>query len=228
MRIIFVRHGHPNYEKDCLTELGHQHAAAAARRLAGEGIEKIYSSTCGRALETAGYTADLLGLPIEKCDYLREIGWGTLEGDPIYHDGHPWDNADRMVLENLPLMDMNAWEKEPLCRNKARKYVDRIAENADALLKELGFERNGHYYRCLGETHRTVAVFGHGGASAALFSHLFGLPFLFVCCAMGLDYTGITVVTLKNDPGQLVIPRFEVYNDARHIHGLEIQNIYNR
>ena len=33
MRIVFVRHGHPNYEKDCLTELGHRHAEAAALRL---------------------------------------------------------------------------------------------------------------------------------------------------------------------------------------------------
>ena len=38
MRIIFVRHGHPNYVNDCLTELGHKHAAAAAERLKDEGI----------------------------------------------------------------------------------------------------------------------------------------------------------------------------------------------
>ena len=33
MRIVFVRHGHPNYENDCLTPLGKQHAEAAAERL---------------------------------------------------------------------------------------------------------------------------------------------------------------------------------------------------
>ena len=55
MRIIFVRHGHPNYEKDCLTDLGVLHAKAVAQRLKNdnEPIEKIFSSTCGRALETA-------------------------------------------------------------------------------------------------------------------------------------------------------------------------------
>ena len=47
MRIIFVRHGHPNYVDDCLTELGHKHAAAAAERLTDEGISEIYSSTWG-------------------------------------------------------------------------------------------------------------------------------------------------------------------------------------
>ena len=43
MRIIFVRHGHPNYRKDCLTELGHLQAKAAAKRLKEEGIETIES-----------------------------------------------------------------------------------------------------------------------------------------------------------------------------------------
>ncbi len=29
MRIIFVRHGHPDYTNDCLTELGHLQAGAS-------------------------------------------------------------------------------------------------------------------------------------------------------------------------------------------------------
>ena len=49
MRLIFVRHGEPDYEKDCLTETGKIQAAAAAERLAGEGISEIYASPCGRA-----------------------------------------------------------------------------------------------------------------------------------------------------------------------------------
>lgn len=60
MRIVFVRHGHPNYKDDCLTELGHLHAKAAADRPKNEGIQKIYSSTCGRAFQTAEYTAKVL------------------------------------------------------------------------------------------------------------------------------------------------------------------------
>ena len=59
MRIILVRHGHPDYANDCLTPLGRLHAAAAAQRLQDEGIQKIFSSTCGRAMETARHTADL-------------------------------------------------------------------------------------------------------------------------------------------------------------------------
>ena len=34
MRIIFVRHGHPDYKNDCLTPLGHKQAEEAAKMLA--------------------------------------------------------------------------------------------------------------------------------------------------------------------------------------------------
>ena len=44
MRIVLVRHGEPNYEKDCLTELGIRQAEAAAERLSGEGIDAVFSS----------------------------------------------------------------------------------------------------------------------------------------------------------------------------------------
>ena len=44
MRLIFVRHGEPNYEKDCLTKLGHEEAKAAAQRLLCENIDEIFSS----------------------------------------------------------------------------------------------------------------------------------------------------------------------------------------
>ena len=33
MRIVFVRHGEPDYARDCLTETGREQAAAAAERL---------------------------------------------------------------------------------------------------------------------------------------------------------------------------------------------------
>ena len=72
MKIYFIRHGHPNYIKDCLTALGHLQAAAAAKRLKDSGIQKIFASVYGRAVETAEHTAQELGLEIEKIDFISE------------------------------------------------------------------------------------------------------------------------------------------------------------
>lgn len=53
MLIYFVRHEHPDYENDSLTEIGTLQAEAAAKRLANSGIQEIYSSPQGRAYQTA-------------------------------------------------------------------------------------------------------------------------------------------------------------------------------
>ena len=62
MRLILVRHGDPNYELDCLTELGHRQAKVVAERLMEEGIEEIYCSPQGRAQQTAKPFAELSGI----------------------------------------------------------------------------------------------------------------------------------------------------------------------
>ena len=95
MRIIFVRHGDPDYEHDCLTELGHVQAKAVAERLAGENISEIDASPYGRAQQTASYTAQKLNLPVNTLEYMHEITWG---GPGIPENGHPWTLSEKMIL----------------------------------------------------------------------------------------------------------------------------------
>ena len=63
MRIIFVRHGEPDYEHDCLTETGKLQAVDAAERLRNEGIEEIYASPQGRAERFHGWPLEGIGVP---------------------------------------------------------------------------------------------------------------------------------------------------------------------
>jgi len=227
MRIIFVRHGHPNYVDDCLTPLGHKHAAAAAERLKDEGISEIYSSTCGRAYETAGYVAREYKLPIVKCEFMREISWGSVDNEPLFLDGHPWSTVDDMVAKGESILNPDWASAEPFVRNKMVGYVENIASAVDEWLEQLGYTREGLYYRVTGtNTSKTIAAFGHGGAGSAIFSHLFNLPYPFVCTTLNQDYTGITIVEFPDTPGALVKPRFEIMNDARHIRDLRIENVY--
>jgi len=216
MRIVFVRHGHPDYAHDCLTALGRTQAAAAALRLKDEGIEQIYSSTRGRAMETARYTADQLGLEVIPCDFMREIDWGGQNGEDIPFDGHPWEAAFDMARHGASLLSPTWAEEEPFCRNKVVEHVQHIAQATDAWLLGLGYRREGLYYRRAGDGPQTVAAFGHGGALAAMLGHMFNLPFPFMCAAMGPDFTGITVVTLP-DSGEMASPHLDLLGDARHI-----------
>ncbi len=231
MRIIFVRHGQPDYARDCLTGLGRKQAAAVAERLTEEGIDRILSSTRGRAMETAQFTADRLGLPVEGCAFLREIHWGSaIPGQTIPLNGHPWDLADARVAQGLPLMDA-AWAAAPdFADNRLVGSVTRREAVSDAWLASLGYEREELYYRVSpGITHGlTLAVFGHGGATSVILGRMFNLPFPLVCQAMGQDFTGITVVELPEKPGELVAPRFQLMNDTRHLRGLEAGNVFGQ
>lgn len=226
MRIIFVRHGHPDYARDCLTALGQLHAGAVAGRLKDEPVRRIFSSTCGRALETAAPLAEMKGLPVERCDFMREIRWGLRDGKPYADEASPWTISGCMTQAGESLLEPGWAASERFCRNIVTDHVQRVGDAFDEWMAQLGYVREGLYYRAASGTEQTVAVFSHGGSSAAMLSRLFNLPFPFVCQAMGPDYTGVTIVQLPQGEGVLAAPRFEVLNDARHIHGLQTQNVY--
>ena len=221
MRIVFVRHGHPDYKLDCLTELGHKHAEAAAKRLADERPAAIYASTMGRAQQTARHIADELGMDIISVDYMREINWGSPDGEPILKDGHPWLVADAIVAEGEDIT-AGEWEKIPAhSGNKVIASVQKAADGFDSLLSSLGVLREGLYYRVTRKNDDTVFMVSHGGSSSAVLSHMLNIPFPQFCATIRPKFTAITIVTLEGNEGELITPHVELMNDARHIVGID-------
>jgi probable phosphoglycerate mutase len=219
MRIIIVRHGEPDYQKDCLTGTGRIQAARAAQRLRGEGIEEIWSSTMGRAYETAEATADLLGLPIRKLECMRELYWGSIDRPELYQDGHPWDTVDQMARSGVDLTDKD-WRKGPyFCNNRVVESVGIVEKGIDEWLASLGYERNGSYYRHLKaeDKHRSIALFCHGGSSSAMIGHILNLPFPYVCAMLHVEFTGITILRFERREGACTLPCLELANDWKHI-----------
>jgi probable phosphoglycerate mutase len=223
MRIVFVRHGDPDYANDRLTSLGRRQAYAAAVRLREERIEKIYSSPMGRATETAGIAADVLGLEEpEILDFMHELQWGSADGSPLFAGGHPWAIADEMVRTGWDLADPG-WTEHPFFRNnKAAADIARVDRGIDEWLASLGYRREGSYYRNTGgsENLRTVALFSHGGSSAAAIGRILGLPFPYVCAVIRISFTGITVIRLDGRPGSISPPSLELSDEGRHILGV--------
>ena len=219
MRIVFVRHGEPDYAHDCLTEKGRIQALAAAERLREEEIEAVFSSPLGRAAETAAAAAEALNLPVQTLDFMRELHWGSADGSPVPANGHPWDLADMLAAEGWDLTDP-AWREHPyFSSNIVTEEADHVARQTDRWLLSLGYERRGAYYRCIrpDNVQKTVALFSHGGSSAAAMGHILNLPFPYACGLFHLEFTGITVIRLDRNPGKQALPCLELANDGRHI-----------
>ena len=223
--MLLVRHGHPNYELDCLTPLGHQQAEAVAERLKNEGSDVIYCSTCGRAVETAEHIASRYGMAPIHLPFMREVSWGY-NGYTNDAEGHPWYLVDRMIREGKTLLDPNWREVPPFLGNSICDNVDLIAEGIDAWLENLGYRREGEYYRAGENTKKTVALVSHGGSSNVVLSRILNLPFPYVIQLFRADYTSVTVLNFLDTPGELVMPVLELVNDSAHIRDIKTEQFF--
>ena len=78
MRLIFIRHGDPNYLTDNLTKKGKREAALLAERVCKwKNITQVYVSPLGRAKATAKPFLSKLGLKAITYDWLQEFYYKT-------------------------------------------------------------------------------------------------------------------------------------------------------
>lgn len=220
MKIILIRHGDPNYEKDCITELGHKQVKVAAQRLLKEEIDEVYSSPLGRAKQTAQAFLDASGIGEMKIlDFMQEIRFGQ-EGALYDNRWNPWLGVNALVKEGKDLKSDN-WREYPVFKeNFATIDSDKIATETDRWLATLGYERQGQYYRCTGKemTKKTIAIFCHGGSSAAFMARVLNQTFAYMCgVLMRFPHTTINVLKFDDTPGELTLPVIELLNDARHL-----------
>ncbi len=223
MRLIFVRHGEPDYDHDCLTENGRRQAQSTAKRLRQEPIRKIFASPMGRTVETASYTAQMHGLEIETLDFMHEIDWGGLrEADgsqrPLECEGHPWTLGCKLLTEHPEFIGSPDWAEHHYFRdNICTGYMDTISEGMDAFLTRFGLYRQDGLYECKAPCEDTIALFAHGGSGAVMFAHLLNLPLPFVLTSMPYGVCSVSVIAFEPVNGSKVLPRLELFNDMRHI-----------
>lgn len=227
MKIYFVRHGHPDYKNDCLTELGKKQAQAAANRLKNIKIERVFASTQGRDVQTAEYTAKILDLEVLPCDFIREVGWCSIDGTQIYANGQPWLVADSFIAAGKSIADKNWMYAEPFSKSIVVKSVKTVSEGMDALLETLGYKREGEHYRVTeNDKYKNVAIFSHAGSSTAAISHMLNIPFPQFCEMVDIECTSITIIELSGETGSLVTPKIRILNDTKHTKDLFCENIY--
>ncbi|MBR4346239.1 MAG: histidine phosphatase family protein [Oscillospiraceae bacterium] len=226
MRLIFVRHGEPDYVNDCLTPNGEEQAKATAERLSGEGLSAVYASPMGRAQQTASYTAEMTGLDIQTLDFMHEIDWGSRDGS-VPFEGHPWTLGFLLEREAEKASAIQDWESHPYFRdNICMEYYRMVSEKFDAFLENFGLYRQGAAYLCKRECSDTVALFAHGGSGAVMFAHLLNIPFPTVLAALPYAVCSVSAVEFDSDPGERVVARLSLFNDTRHMAELRQEKIH--
>ncbi len=95
----FLRHGETDWNTKSLAQgnvdialnaTGLAQARTAAELLTHRGIAEIVASPLSRARDTAQIVADRLGLAVEYDEGLREVSYGSHEGQPMTDWFHDW------------------------------------------------------------------------------------------------------------------------------------------
>lgn len=90
MKLIFIRHGDPNYIDDTVTERGRKEAEALRARVRSWNVDRFYCSPLGRARDTAAIALDGTGRDVTVKDFLREFY--VRINDPVTGQKRiPWD-----------------------------------------------------------------------------------------------------------------------------------------
>ena len=166
---------------------------------------------------------DMDGLEL---DFMREIGWGPAGSDKGENGYDPWTLSARMVERGQSLMSPTWPFEDPFNTSFTSDRTLLVGEAFDKWLEGFGIIREGSLYRMGKPVYNTILLASHGGSSSAVISRIFNLPMPFVSRAILPSFTAVTVINFWAEEGSLFSPQIEIMNDARHIMGVTVENVY--
>ena len=217
MRIYLIRHASPDYRDDTLTEEGHNQARMLAMRLKAEEINKLYSSPLGRALDTARYASNELGLPITIEEWIKEI---DLTVEDTWGVTYPAQNVSGCIIRGtLPLPNHYDWYTRPPFNGKDMTDLHNyIKSNSDKFLGKFGHVRQDSVYRIVKACDDKIAVFGHHGSGLAWLSHLLEIPLSLMWSGFFIAFSSVTVIEFDEQSPGYTTPRCTLLGDISHFY----------
>lgn len=218
MRLVFIRHGEPNYVDDTLTEKGWREAALLATRVEKWDVKDFYVSPLGRAKDTASLSLNLTGRTAETLDWLKEVPARIFD---------PASGEERILWDLLPdywttqteLYDKDKWMNLPLMDNDSVKQsVSEVYDGIDKLLLQHGYRRNGNYYTAEKSNTDTLVFFCHFGVSMLILAHLLGISPVVLWQGMFVAPTGISICATEERADKAAYFRCQAIGDTIHLH----------
>lgn len=241
MRIIFVRHGDPDYENDSLTPKGWQEAKLLAERISKWKVTDFYCSPLGRAQATASCTLQKMNRSAKTLDWTQEFTYPI--DDPVTgRHGIPWDLVPSFWSSDPKMFDQEAWVHSDIMKQNpdiAKNYTG-VCEKLDDFLAGYGYQRENHYYKTIGkkevflkksikpggnsdsaaacdDDEPVVVIFCHLGAICIMLSHILNIPFPLLVHGFFLPTTSLTVLSAERRWGTDAYFRVQAMGDTSHL-----------
>ena len=216
MKLLLIRHGDPDYERDSLTEKGHREAALLAERIAPMNIKAYYVSPLGRARATAEYTLDKAGRTAEVLDWAREFDVRIDDGKGGKRIPWDWLPADWTAVPEF--YDKDLWYTVPVMKAAGMETgAKRVRDGLDGLLERHGYKREGHLYRPVSPNEDTVALFCHFGVTCVMLSHLLNVSPMILWHGFISAPTSVTTLITEERREGAAYFRVNGFGDISHL-----------
>ncbi len=219
MKLIFIRHGEPDYEADSLTEKGWREAELLAKRAADWNVTDFYCSPLGRAQHTAECTLKKVQRTATTLEWLREFN-APIWDEMMQRRKTPWDFYPEFMAQNPELFDLQKWmENDVMAEGGVGSEYIRVYKELDALLANYGYFREGCRYRTREDTHQDAVLvfFCHLGITCALLSHLINTTPSQLWQGFFLAPTSVTIVGTEERTPQEAYFRCQAMGDTTHL-----------
>ena len=236
MRLLFIRHGDPDYVNDTLTEKGIREASILADHISTFHIDEIYQSPLGRAQKTAEYSLKKLGMTAKTCDWLREFPAlfdPNLSADAamafktelskdsesgLYNKHIIWDILPSYYGLHPELFYRNSWRSSDIAANSnMNEQYDYVAKSFLELLSEHGYEKEGDTFKVTESNDKTIAFFCHFGITSVLLSILWNISPFVPLQYMAMAPTSVTeLVTEEREKGIAIFRALRI-GDITHL-----------
>ena len=219
MKLLFIRHGEPDYAHDTLTEKGWREAGFLAERIAPLDVKQYYVSPLGRAQDTARPTLERAGRTAVTLDWLREFTGKVRKPNLPDADTIAWDWLPQDWTADERFFSDTAWtQNEIMAAGTAPADYAAVIRCFDELLAGHGYRREGRLYRAERPSNDTLVFFCHFALECVLLSRLLNVSPMVLwhgLCAAPSSVT--TVATEERRPG---IASFRVlqFGDISHLY----------
>lgn len=218
MRILFIRHGDPDYENDTLTPKGHREAKLLSDIIQDLDIGDCYVSPLGRARDTARYSLEKLGKTAPILDWLQEFPAKVnlnlapelkaaypdvkMDGDG-YRPRIVWDMLPGYLSAHPEYTDPHRWKESLVAQNGDLNQVyTSVVTQFDSLLADYGYIRKDGYYAVEKGHTKTITFFCHFGITCLLLSRLWNISPFLLWHSLALAPSSVTeVVTEERSKG---------------------------
>ena len=225
MKLIFIRHGDPDYINDSLTEKGRKEAEFLADRVSKMKIDRIYASPLGRAKATMQACLDRMDkdgieypAPV-TLEWLKEFHPLITRPDKPDKGSICWDWMPEDWTEKEEFYDFDKWTENPVFKEAGADIaLKNVYTEFEKLLTQLGYVRYKNYFKAENPNNDTIVFFCHFGLEAVLLSYLLHIPTMLLWHGFIAVPTSVTTVCTEERREGKAYFRVSSFGDISHLY----------